>query len=256
MVVQEHKVSVYNFADLKLLHSIETVANPKGLVALSSHPDATVLACPGLHPGKVRVELFDRRQTKFISAHTSQLACLALSLDGRFLATASEKGTLVRVWSTADGILLQELRRGSDPALIYSLALSKGCEWLAVSSDKGTVHVFALNDALRKGAEEPARRINGTSGDANGASQANPTSMLSVVKGLVPLPSYFSSEWSFAQFRLPEESYAIVGFGPQSNTILVVSARGSFFKLLFDPVKGGPCTQQSYCSFFELEAAQ
>lgn len=53
MVVQEHKVSVYNFADLKLLHSIETVANPKGLVALSSHPDATVLACPGLHPGKV-----------------------------------------------------------------------------------------------------------------------------------------------------------------------------------------------------------
>lgn len=56
---------------------------------------------------QVRVELFDRRQTKFISAHTSNLACLALALDGRFLATASERGTLVRVWSTADGTLLQ-----------------------------------------------------------------------------------------------------------------------------------------------------
>lgn len=59
VVVQEHKVSVYNFADLRLLHSIETVANPKGLVALSSHADATVLACPGLHPGKVRVTTTD-----------------------------------------------------------------------------------------------------------------------------------------------------------------------------------------------------
>ena len=56
---------------------------------------------------QVRVELFDRRQTKFISAHASPLACLALSLDGRFLATASVKGTLVRVWSMADGALLQ-----------------------------------------------------------------------------------------------------------------------------------------------------
>lgn len=66
MVCQEVKVSVYNFADLHLLHSIETGPNSRGrppvlilfdwnlgLVALSSHPDATVLACPGLQAGKV-----------------------------------------------------------------------------------------------------------------------------------------------------------------------------------------------------------
>lgn len=43
----------------------------------------------------------------------------------------------------------QELRRGADAAAIYSLALSRSCEWLAVSSDKGTVHVFALEDQVR-----------------------------------------------------------------------------------------------------------
>jgi len=32
---------------------------------------------------------------------------MALSLEGKRLATASEKGTLVRVWNTADGQLLQ-----------------------------------------------------------------------------------------------------------------------------------------------------
>lgn len=40
--------------DLKLLHQIETLANSRGLVALSPSADATVLACPGLHTGQVR----------------------------------------------------------------------------------------------------------------------------------------------------------------------------------------------------------
>jgi hypothetical protein len=49
-----HQVYVYNFADLKLLHQIETIANPTGLCALSPNSTQTVLACPGLHKGEVR----------------------------------------------------------------------------------------------------------------------------------------------------------------------------------------------------------
>ena len=54
-----------------------------------------------------RVELYDVRRSKFIQAHTSALACIALSQDGKMLATASERGTLVRVHSTFDGTKLQ-----------------------------------------------------------------------------------------------------------------------------------------------------
>lgn len=36
------------------------------------------------------------------------------------------------------------MRRGADRADIYSLAFSTNMQWLAVSSDKGTVHVFHL----------------------------------------------------------------------------------------------------------------
>lgn len=53
VVALEHKVLSYNFADLKLLHQIETLGNARGLLALSSAADATVLACPGLHTGQV-----------------------------------------------------------------------------------------------------------------------------------------------------------------------------------------------------------
>ena len=53
VVALEHKVLVYDFKDLKLLHSIETLSNPTGLVALSPSQDQTVMACPGLHCGQV-----------------------------------------------------------------------------------------------------------------------------------------------------------------------------------------------------------
>jgi hypothetical protein len=54
VVCLEHKVLVYNFADLKLLHQVDTLANPRGLVAVSAAADSTVLVCPGLHTGQVR----------------------------------------------------------------------------------------------------------------------------------------------------------------------------------------------------------
>lgn len=109
VVVLEFKIYVYNFADLKLLHQIETWSNSKGICALSPAPKSCVLACPGQQKGEVRVELYSSRRTKFIQAHDSSLACLSLSLDGSLLATASNKGTLVRIFNTADGTKLQEV---------------------------------------------------------------------------------------------------------------------------------------------------
>jgi hypothetical protein len=40
------------------------------------------------------------------------------------------------------------------------------------------------------------------------------------------LPKYFSSEWSVAQFRLPEGLQYFVGFGQQKNTIVIIGLDG------------------------------
>jgi WD40 repeat protein len=109
VVVLGHKIFVYNFADLKVLHQIETIANPKGLCEVSHVSGTMVLACPGLQKGQVRVEHYASKRTKFIMAHDSRIACFAITQDGRLLATASSKGTLVRVFNTLDGSLLQEV---------------------------------------------------------------------------------------------------------------------------------------------------
>lgn len=54
-----------------------------------------------------------------INAHQGELACLAVSQQGVMVATASTKGTLIRVWDTTKKVLLIELRRGSDLATLY-----------------------------------------------------------------------------------------------------------------------------------------
>ena len=173
VVVLEHKIYVYNFADLKILHQTDTVANPLGLCALSPTQDSTVMACPGLSKGQVRVELYDLGVTKFISAHDGELAQLQLTLDGALLATASEKGTLIRVYDTATATLMHEFRRGADRATVYSIAFAPGKDFLAVSSDKGTVHVYVVPERAsvggRGGGGAAGGGATGGSGGACGA---------------------------------------------------------------------------------------
>ncbi|KAK5774368.1 hypothetical protein PVK06_042223 [Gossypium arboreum] len=217
IVVLEQKIFVYNFVDLKLLHQIETIANPKGLCAVSQGAGSLVLVCPGLQKGQVRVEHYASKRTKFIMAHDSRIACFALSQDGQLLATASTKGTLVRIYNTIDGSLLQEVRRGADRAEIYSLAFSSNAQWLAVSSDKGTVHVFSL----KINAGSPST----TQSRSTSEPVVSPHSSLSFIKGV--LPKYFSSEWSVAQFRLVEGSQYLVAFGHQKNTVVILGIDGS-----------------------------
>eukprot|EP00268_Persea_americana_P067350 TRINITY_DN925_c0_g1_i2.p1 TRINITY_DN925_c0_g1~~TRINITY_DN925_c0_g1_i2.p1 ORF type:complete len:425 (-),score=66.02 TRINITY_DN925_c0_g1_i2:414-1688(-) len=246
VVVLEQKIYLYNFADLKLMHQIETIANPKGLCAVSQVSGSLVLVCPGLQKGQVRVEHYATKRTKFITAHDSRIACFALTQDGRLLATASTKGTLVRIFNTADGTPLQEVRRGADRAEIYSLAFSSSAQWLAVSSDKGTVHVFSLKVNSGSPGSDNSRTVS----DPNLALPST-SSSLSFIRGV--LPKYFSSEWSVAQFRLHEGSQYVVAFGHQKNTVVILGMDGSFHRCQFDPVSGGEMTQLEFYNFLKPE---
>lgn len=247
IVILEQKVFVYNFADLKLLHQIETIANPKGLCAVSQLSTSLVLVCPGLQKGQVRVEHYASRRTKFIMAHDSRIACFALTTNGQLLATASTKGTLVRIFNTFDGNLLQEVRRGADRAEIYSLAFSSTAQWLAVSSDKGTVHVFSLKvNSGSLGNDMSHQNDSSLSVTPSGSS-------FSFIKGV--LPKYFKSEWSVAQFRLHEGFQYVVAFGHQKNTVVILGMDGSFYRCQFDSVNGGEMTQLEYHNFLMPEEA-
>jgi len=257
VVVLENKVYVYNFADLQLLHQIETFSNPKGLCSLS--PGTTiVLAVVGLKPGTVHIELYDSKQTQLIQAHHNALSQISLNADGTRLATSSEKGTLIRIFDVKTGDQLKELRRGADRAEIYAINFSPNSNWICVSSDKGTVHIYGLissnNETVFSNSLDPSSvgitnlEEDKLSGKGKSDESKTRLSTLSFMKEI--LPSYFSSEWSFASFHIPE-SRSLVCFGTDSSSVIVVCADGFYYKYVFDLQKGGECRQETMAKFLK-----
>ncbi|XP_018323285.1 WD repeat domain phosphoinositide-interacting protein 2 isoform X2 [Agrilus planipennis] len=135
---------------MKVLHTIrETPPNPQGLCALSINDDNCYLAYPGSSTiGEVQIfDVINLNAKTMIPAHDSPLAAIAFSPNGTRIATASEKGTVIRVFSVTDGTKLFEFRRGMKRCVAIScLAFSMCSQYLACSSNTETVHVFKLEE--------------------------------------------------------------------------------------------------------------
>jgi len=154
VVCLEDCLFIHNIRDMKVLHTIrETPPNPSGLIALSTNSDSNYLAYPG-HSTIGELQIFDcvnLYSRVSIPAHEGQLAALKFSPCGSRIATASTKGTVIRVFSCENGAKLYELRRGlKRTASIYSLAFSPCGSFLACSSNTETVHVFRLEEKPRE----------------------------------------------------------------------------------------------------------
>ena len=157
----------------------QTASNPHALACLRYN----VLVLPAQSVGQVALIPLPSGSKRVLRAHNSTLRCLGLSSSGTLLATASEQGTLIRVFDTRTLDQIAEFRRGVEKAVIFGLAFSDGGRWLACTSDKGTIHVFDLRPPPPS--EEfgsPARPVSSGASKAtqHRKSQPNPTNRLSI----------------------------------------------------------------------------
>merc|ERR1719195_2191582 len=149
VVCLEESLYIHNIRDMKVLHTIrDTPPNPRGLCTLSINSDNCYLAYPGsTTTGEVQLfDAFNLQAKLMIPAHDSPLAAIAFNPTGTKLATASERGTVIRIFSVQDGARLMEFRRGGKRcAHVYSLAFSQESDYLALSSNTETIHIFKLD---------------------------------------------------------------------------------------------------------------
>ncbi|CAB1450674.1 unnamed protein product [Pleuronectes platessa] len=148
VVCLEESIYIHNIKDMKLLKTLlNTPTNPSGLCALSVNHSNSYLAYPGSATiGEITIYDANNLSTvTLIQAHDSPLAALTFNPSGTKLASASEKGTVIRVFGIPEGQRLYEFRRGMKRYVsISSLSFSADAQFLCASSNTETVHIFKL----------------------------------------------------------------------------------------------------------------
>ena len=235
--VCQTKIYIFNLNTLETIDMFDTFDNINGIVGFSPGELISVLAFPYDSKGKVRIVNFNSlAQPPIITAHESKIACLCVNRNGTLLATASDKGTLIRIYDVKDGKLLIELRRGSKNADINCIIFDEYNKYVACASGMGTVHIFSIIDTMKNNYDENYYS------DQIGDEPKNQKSFLSGFNFLHKLSSsYFSSEWSFAKLRL-EEHKSIITF-LDNNSICALTSDGKYYLASFDPKKNGDCTK-------------
>ncbi|CAJ0593037.1 unnamed protein product [Cylicocyclus nassatus] len=113
IVLQEKRIHVFQFPNLcELIRTEEVRCNPTGLATIGCDFNA-------------------------------------LNNQATLLATGSTKGTVIRIFDKNSVVTrcLMEFRRGADPCTLHCLQFSPCSSFLAVTSDKGTIHIFTLRDS-------------------------------------------------------------------------------------------------------------
>lgn len=166
VVLLRHKIHIFDLKTMKALLVIDRdpVSCPN-LAALGADAERGFLATPLAPPrrqdvpfahgveGAGYVAVVDAHTLRAVGtllAHRTPVRALCLNAEGRLLATASDKGTVVRVFGVPSLSLLWTFRRGVSPCRIYSLSFAAGSPHLSAAAASGTVHVFRLPGAANQ----------------------------------------------------------------------------------------------------------
>uniref|UniRef100_A0AAV2M144 WD repeat domain phosphoinositide-interacting protein 2 n=1 Tax=Knipowitschia caucasica TaxID=637954 RepID=A0AAV2M144_KNICA len=235
---------IHNIKDMKLLQRLVCGPfGPCGPCALSSGGPCSYLAYPS-GPDCGELQLYDATALSAlsqVSAHHSPLAALCFSTSGSRLASASQKGTVIRVFSVPEGQRLFEFRRGMKRCVDVScLSFSPDGHFLCCCSNTETVHVFRLEEpGLSQQQQQEEEEEVSSWGSYVGR-------MFSAASSFLPAPvsDLISQDRAFATAQLPWAgrgntcALAVIQKLPR---LLVATSDATLYIYTFDPALGGKC---------------
>ena len=242
VVLLEETILIHNIRDMKVVHTIrDTPSNPRGLCCLSICDDKSFMGYPGsCISGEVQIfDVVSLRAVSTINAHNGVLAAMTFNDSATKIATASVKGTVIRVFSVPVGQKLFEFRRGVKRCVsIGSLCFSPDSIFLCASSNTETVHIFKLEQVAPRQA----------TATEEGSSWMD----------------YFNKMWTSSANYLPSQVTEVLNQGRDFATVklpfsgmrnicaiviiqklprvLVVGGDGYLYIYNLDPLDGGECT--------------
>jgi len=131
-----NKIYIYTFENMQLLEEYSCNFEPYAF-------NSKFLVYPNIQMGYINI--ITNQFNKIIKVHNNHISQIAISYDGKLIATTSTIGTIIRIWSTHTFKLVKEIRRGMEQCKIQNLKFHPSQNTLLVTSNKDTVHIYFLD---------------------------------------------------------------------------------------------------------------
>lgn len=144
IIIIEKNIRIYNFKNLSLLYEFDFYKN-QNIFALNIFNSNITIAIPNVY-GYVVIHsiIDDKHSMKTIRLHNNEISFLAFNNEGKLLASASDKGTIIRIYDVIKEEKIKEYRRGYYGANIMNIFFDNS--YLFVLSHTKTLHIFRTND--------------------------------------------------------------------------------------------------------------
>jgi len=158
--VLENEIYIYDTTTISFKHKVSTALNPKGIASLSKPSQNgkrvdMLLAYPKKNKGDVTLLNTSNFQEKVLhTTHTEPPNTIQFNYGGDMIATSSEDGTVIKVYSLEDEKEKYQFRRATygfySRADVSSIAFNKPGDLMTISSSHGTIHVFDMKEGAIK----------------------------------------------------------------------------------------------------------
>lgn len=157
VVLLRQKVHIFDLKTMKVLHVIDRSDQAPGLdpglCSLCCDPERGLLAAPlvaGSQGASLEaraglvgvVDTYTLQPLGAVLAHRTPVRAMRLNPTGQLLATASARGTVLRLWAVPSFTMLCSFRRGANECCIHGLAFATDSLHLMAAAANGTVHIF------------------------------------------------------------------------------------------------------------------
>ena len=223
-----------------------------------THDDRSILCYSSYSASKSKpgtyilrdIVIYDALNVKPINylnmVHKGNISSLAINEGGKLIATASERGTIIRVFKTgidtdfdSANPLQYEMRRGTRPCNIYQLVFNHNSTLLGCVGDTDTIHIFKLTTS----GSETMRDLKIDDGEL-------PTSP--VIGSARQFASYFSTRIKaslpnqnlrrdFVHIDVNSSGRYVLGFPEEYPNVVYVADDSGSFSIYTLPSSSGEC---------------
>ena len=233
-------ISIINIKTMKMIKYINTLNNPRGISSVSDEPKKYMLAFPDYFKGNIivmnfeeleksndqqikKLEKLENKDITIKNAHKGNISVISFNFSGTKLASASDRGTLVRIFDIKENKQIAEFRRGNTEANIYSLNFSYDNSLLGLTSDHGSCHIFSLI-TYKSNEKNEKNKKNKNDGVMNYITSNFPFSGVGKT-----ITNAFNQEYSWKKFEIPHKVKSCISFGKDNNNnAFIIDKSGNY----------------------------